>query len=79
MESSKLSDLNQKIHIGMMEVIDELIPEMDKTIRTIANFEFPQSSVSAISQTNQSYVSLSDKTDVEVNLVENEGSRMAEW
>ena len=56
----------------MMDVMDELIPEIDERIRTIATFEFPQSSVSDISQTTQSYVSLSEKTDVEVNLVENE-------
>ena len=72
MSSSKGYDLNQKIHIGMMEVLDELNPTLEQTIKTIATFEFPQSAVSHISITNQSYVSLSDKTDVEVNLVESE-------
>ena len=58
MSSSKGCDLNQKIHIGMMEVLEDLNPTLEHTIRTIATFEFPQSAVSHISSTNQSYVSL---------------------
>ena len=41
-------------------------------MNTIATNEFPQSAVLHISSTNQSYVSLSDKTDLEVKLVESE-------
>ena len=50
----------------MMEVLEDLNPTLEQTIKTIATYEFSQSAVS------QSYVSLSDKTDVGVNLLESE-------
>ena len=72
MSGSKASDLNKQIHIGMMEVLEDLTATLEQTMNTIATNEFSQSAVLHISSTNQSYLSLSDKTDLEVNLVESE-------
>ena len=69
---SKKGDLNQHIHTGMMDVLDQLPATLDQTLSTIATNKFPHPAVLQISSTNQSYVSLSDKTDLEVNLVESE-------
>ena len=70
MPCSKKGNLNQQIHIGMMEVLDDLPATLDQILNKIATNEFPHPAVLQISNTNQSYVSLSDKTDLEVNLVE---------
>ena len=48
MSCSKGSDLNQKIHIGMMEVLEDLHPTLEQTIKTIATYEISQSAVSHI-------------------------------
>ena len=73
MSSTKKGKLNQKIHIGMMEVLEDMPAPLDQTFTAIATNEFPQPAVlQQISNTSQSYVSLSDKTDLEVNLVESE-------
>ena len=55
MSGSKASDLNKQIHIGMMEVLEDLTPTLEQTMTTIATNEFPQSAVLHISSTNQSY------------------------
>ena len=54
----------------MMEVLDDMSATLDQTLHEIATNVFPHPAVLQISNTNQSYVSLSDKTDLEVNLVE---------
>ena len=69
---SKKGNLIQQIHIGMMEVLDDLPATLDQTLNKIATNEFPNPAVLQISTTNQSYVSLTDKTDLKVNLVESE-------
>jgi hypothetical protein len=64
--------VNQKIHIGMMEVMDQHYTTLDQTLQQIASNEFTYTSVLQITQTNQNFVSLDCETDLEVNLIESE-------
>ena len=54
----------------MMEVLEDNSAPLDQTFAQIATTEFPHPAVLQISSTNQSYVSLANKTDLEVNLIE---------
>ena len=72
MSIPKKGKLNQKIYIGMMEVLDDMPAPLNQTLTEIATNEFPHPAVLQISHTSHSYVSLSDKTVLEVNLIESE-------
>ena len=72
MTSPNIYKLNQKIHIGMMEVMDQNYTTLDQTLEQIASNEFTNPAVLQITQTNQNYVSLDCETDLEVNLIESE-------
>jgi hypothetical protein len=49
--------------------MEHISASLDQTLERIATSEFYEPAVLQISQTNQIYVSLDDKTDLEVNLM----------
>ena len=55
--SPNIYKVNQKIHIGMMEVIDQNYTTLDQTLQQIAFNEFTDTANLQITQTNQKYVS----------------------
>jgi hypothetical protein len=56
----------------MMEVMEYNSATLDQTFEQIATNEFPNPAVLQLSPTNQIYVSLANKTDLEVNLIVSE-------
>ena len=72
MSSPNLDKLNQKIHIGMIEVMDQSYSTLDQTIEQIACNEFIDAAVLQIEHTNQNFVSLDCETEMEINLIEND-------
>ena len=52
MTSPNLDEWNQKIHIGMMEVMDQIDTMLDQTIELIAPNKFVDSAVLQITHTN---------------------------
>jgi hypothetical protein len=72
MTSPNIFKVNQKIHIGMMEVMDQIYTTLNQTLQQIASNEFTDTAVLQITQTNQNYVSLDCETDMEVNFIESE-------
>jgi hypothetical protein len=72
MSSPKKNKLNQKIHIGLMDIMEHISAALYQTLEQIATHEFHDPVVFQLSQTNHIYVSLVDKNDLEVNLIESE-------
>ena len=70
MISPNSAKLNQKIHIGMMDVMDQFDTMLNQTIELIASNELVDSAVLQITNTNQNFISLDGETDMEVNLIE---------
>ena len=69
MTSPNLDKLNQKIHIGMIEVMDQSYTTLEQTIEQIASNEFIDPAVLQIVHTNQNFVSLDCETNLEINLI----------
>ena len=73
MSSPTLNQLNRKIHIGMMEIIDHKLNNMlEQAIAQIALNEVTDTSVLQIAHSNQNFASLDGETDMEINLIEND-------
>ena len=72
MMSPNSAKLDQKIHIGMMDVMDQFDTMLNQTIELIASNELVDSAVLQITNTNQNFISLDGETDIEVNLIESD-------
>ena len=72
MISPNLDKLNQKIHIGMMEVMDQNYTLLEQAIEQIASNEFIDTAVLQIAHSNKKKISLDGETDLEINLIESD-------
>jgi hypothetical protein len=70
--SPSFNDLDQKIHIGMMKALPEELDEFDAILTATASLEQESMSVSQIGETSTNYICLTNKSEIEINLVENE-------
>jgi hypothetical protein len=66
------NDLNQKIHNGMMNAISDEVDGLAAVLTEIASLEQGSMSVSQIGESSISYACLTNKSEIEFNLVENE-------
>ena len=64
------SDLDKKIHIQMMTELPNVVDALDALLTEIVSMEQTSTSVTQIGQSAINYVSLTNKSVIEVNLVE---------
>jgi hypothetical protein len=60
----------------MIEAMESISAILDQSFKQLATNEFPNTKVLQITPTNQIYVSLANKTDLEVNLIESEKKKL---
>ena len=69
--SPNFNDLYQKIYIGMMNALSEEVDALDAVLTEIASLEQGSMSVSQIEESSTNHVCLTNKSEIEVNLVGN--------
>jgi hypothetical protein len=67
-----LNDLDQKIYIGMMNAVSEEVDGLDVVLTELVSFKQMSTSISQIGESSSNYACLTNNSEIEVNLVENE-------